>query len=142
MLSSDLIAHVKDGGVVAYPTSTLPGLACLPTKASLDALCRRFGVDNSARENHGALLDSKLLAEVYLELKGGRQSALALDAPVPGQAPASEATAVYQIPGHTRERPRPLAPRITAEERSAHRRFIAELGEKALAAWKRIENRS
>lgn len=38
MLSSDLIAHVKDGGVVAYPTSTLPGLACLPTKASLDAL--------------------------------------------------------------------------------------------------------
>jgi DNA polymerase-3 subunit epsilon len=41
--------------------------------ASLDALCRRFGIDNSAREKHGALLDSELLAEVYLELIGGRQ---------------------------------------------------------------------
>jgi DNA polymerase-3 subunit epsilon len=41
--------------------------------ASLDALCRRFGVDNSAREKHGALLDSEILAEVYLELIGGRQ---------------------------------------------------------------------
>jgi DNA polymerase-3 subunit epsilon len=45
---------------------------------SLDALCRRFGIDNSHREFHGALLDSELLAEVYLELRGGRQPGLAL----------------------------------------------------------------
>ena len=45
-------------------------------QASLDALCRRFGVDNSGREKHGALLDSELLAEVYLELMGGRQQGL------------------------------------------------------------------
>ena len=48
--------------------------------ASLDALCRRFGIDNSAREKHGALLDSELLAEVYLELIGGRQPGLVLAA--------------------------------------------------------------
>ena len=46
--------------------------------ASLDALCRRFGIDNSAREKHGALLDSELLAEVYLELIGGRQPGFGL----------------------------------------------------------------
>ena len=51
--------------------------------ASLDALCRRFGVDNSAREKHGALLDSEILAEVYLELIGGRQQDLVPD-PRPG----------------------------------------------------------
>jgi DNA polymerase-3 subunit epsilon len=46
--------------------------------ANLDALCRRFGIDNSSREKHGALLDAELLAEVYLELIGGRQPALGL----------------------------------------------------------------
>ena len=54
--------------------------------ASLDALCRRFGVDNSGREKHGALLDSELLAEVYLELQGGRQQGLELAASGPGAA--------------------------------------------------------
>ena len=49
-------------------------------QASLDALCKRFGVDNSAREKHGALLDSEILAEVYLELVGGRQQGFALTA--------------------------------------------------------------
>ena len=49
-------------------------------QASLDALCKRFGVDNSAREKHGALLDSEILAEVYLELLGGRQQGLTLSA--------------------------------------------------------------
>ena len=46
---------------------------------SLDALCKRYGIDNSRREKHGALLDSELLAEVYIELIGGKQSALSLD---------------------------------------------------------------
>ena len=58
---------------VAMARRKFPG-----SPASLDALCRRFGIDNSAREKHGALLDSELLAEVYLELIGGRQPDFAL----------------------------------------------------------------
>ena len=98
--------------------------------ASLDALCRRFGVDNSRREKHGALLDSEILAEVYLELVGGRQPDLVL-------APASQT----RNSGETREdetwrpgpRPVPLASRITAEETAAHEAFIGKLG--AAAIW-------
>ncbi len=106
-------------------------------QASLDALCRRFGVDNSGREKHGALLDTELLAEVYLELMGGRQQALVLDAASlpgppkePGDAttPAARGTTAYQVPA----RPRLLAPRITEAERAAHAAFIAEMGEQAL----------
>ena len=91
---------------------------------TLDALCRRFGVDNSAREKHGALLDSELLAEVYLELMGGRQPDLSLIMAVAG--PASGAA--WVVP----PRPRPLAPRLTLAEAEAHARFIAGLGEGAL----------
>ncbi len=91
---------------------------------TLDALCRRFGVDNSAREKHGALLDSELLAEVYLELMGGRQPDLSLIVAVAG--PASGAA--WVVP----PRPRPLAPRLTLAEAEAHARFIAGLGEGAL----------
>ena len=57
--------------------------------ASLDALCRRFGIDNTSRTLHGALLDSELLAEVYLELKGGRQPGFGLDAMAPSSRPSS-----------------------------------------------------
>ncbi len=102
-------------------------------QASLDALCRRFGVDNSGREKHGALLDCELLAEAYLELMGGRQQGLVLDvaatAPDGSGDPAS-ASAGYSAP----PRPRPLPPRITSAERAAHDVFIAELGEGALWA--------
>ncbi len=94
---------------------------------TLDALCRRYGVDNSAREKHGALLDSELLAEVYLELTGGRQPDLTLS------LVASEAQDAAWSPPR---RPRPLAPRITAEERAAHETFIAEMGQAAL--WTRL----
>ena len=104
-------------------------------QASLDALCRRFGVDNSGREKHGALLDSELLAEVYLELMGGRQQGLGLD---PGIARAARSgggvagpTSGYVPP----KRPRKLAPRITDSERAAHEEFVASLGEGAL--WNR-----
>jgi DNA polymerase III subunit epsilon len=92
--------------------------------SSLDALCRRFGVDNSGREKHGALLDSELLAEVYLELMGGRQPDLTLAIVV---ADGSTAVAWAVSP-----RPRPLAPRLTAAEAEAHSAFIATLGEAAL----------
>ena len=92
--------------------------------ASLDALCRRFGVDNSGREKHGALLDSEILAEVYLELIGGRQPDFGLS----GDA-ASDATGNAAITS-SRARPRPhtLPPRVTAEEDAAHQAFVATLG--------------
>ncbi|MFO1107303.1 MAG: DNA polymerase III subunit epsilon [Amaricoccus sp.] len=97
---------------------------------TLDALCRRFGVDNSARDKHGALLDSELLAEVYLELIGGRQPDLSLT--VVASAGAALDLANWSPP----PRPRALAPRITEAETAAHARFVAELGEAAL--WTRI----
>ena len=87
--------------------------------ASLDALCKRFGVDRSMREKHGALLDAELLTEVYLELTGGRQPGLELQraAPTPDAAPAPRAP-------RTRA-PRPHAP--TEAEAAAHAAFVATL---------------
>lgn len=104
-------------------------------QASLDALCRRFGIDNSGRQKHGALLDSELLAEVYLELMGGRQQGLGFGAgPGPaGAGQGGDAGAEYTPP----PRPRPLAPRITAAERAAHAAFIAGLGDAAV--WNRLD---
>jgi DNA polymerase III subunit epsilon len=94
--------------------------------SSLDALCRRFGVDNSAREKHGALLDSEILAEVYLELIGGRQPDFALSiAPDPRAGGPAEG---WRLPA----RPRPLPPRLTAEEAAAHAAFVESLGEGAI----------
>ena len=97
--------------------------------ASLDALCRRFGVDNSRREKHGALLDSEILAEVYLELVGGRQPDLVL-APIQSNSPASAG----QTDRDWRPRPRPTAlpARITAAETAAHEAFVAKLGDAAI----------
>lgn len=92
--------------------------------ASLDALCRRFGIDNSNRTLHGALLDSEILAEVYLELTGGRQPDFALSANQGNRAHAAEGEAAWRA----RPRKTPLAPRITEEERAAHSAFVAELG--------------
>ncbi|MEL7461620.1 MAG: DNA polymerase III subunit epsilon [Pseudomonadota bacterium] len=97
--------------------------------ASLDALCRRFGIDNSARTLHGALLDSEILAEVYLELIGGRQPDFALVENRTAQTSAVEVGA----PAATR--PAPLAPRLTPEEEAAHSAFVDEMGDAAL--WKR-----
>lgn len=93
---------------------------------SLDALCRRFGVDNSAREKHGALLDSEILAEVYLELIGGRQQGLSL-APTQTNRTAGETE-----DWRPRARPTPLASRLTAEEQAAHEAFVAKLGDAAI----------
>ena len=92
----------------------------------LDDLCVRYGIDNSRRTKHGALLDAEILAEVYLELIGARQAQLILV--------ESGVTAVGVETGAViiRVRPRPLAPRLTVEEREAHLAFVGTLGESAI----------
>jgi len=91
----------------------------------LDDLCARYAIDNSRRTKHGALLDAELLAEVYVELIGARQAQLVLSqATMPGQASGERII--------VRERLMPLLVTITAEERMAHRAFIATLGENAI----------
>jgi len=90
---------------------------------SLDGLCRRFAIDNSSRTQHGAMLDAELLAEVYLELIGGRQQGLALN-PLAGQSLRAGGAGTPALAG----RPTPLAPLLSAEERAAHDAFIAGLG--------------
>ncbi len=98
---------------------------------SLDALCKRYGVDNSRRTFHGALLDAELLAEVYTELMGGRQAALGLDAvETPVEGPDPEVAPDGFV--FRRER-RPL---LSPAEREAHEALVTRLGE--LAIWKRI----
>ena len=86
---------------------------------SLDALCRRFQIDLSARGKHGALLDAELLAEVYLELIGGRQPGLVL------AHDSSENTAVARPEDRKSRPPRPHAPSV--EEDAAHRAFMAKI---------------
>lgn len=98
---------------------------------SLDALCRRYGIDNSRRTKHGALLDSEILAEVYIELIGGKQAALSLDVVDAGPiALGDEALAIAPLP----PRPRPLASRLTEMERAAHAELVKKLGENAVWA--------
>lgn len=89
--------------------------------ANLDALCRRFGIDSSARDHHGALLDSQLLAEVYLELLGGRQHGLDLAS---GQHKEEAATALRPAAWAPRS-PRLHAP--SAEELAAHAAMLEDL---------------
>mgnify|MGYP003349521716 CR=1 FL=1 len=88
-------------------------------RVSLDELCRRFNIDLSGRAKHGALIDAELLAHVYLELLGGRQSKLELAPDDVERINAQNATR------RARSRPSPLNERLTAEEREAHARFIA-----------------
>ncbi|MEO8529773.1 MAG: DNA polymerase III subunit epsilon [Deltaproteobacteria bacterium] len=127
-----LNAELKWAGLAPLPMSrSLDTVALARNKfpgasASLDALCRRFGVDNSAREKHGALLDSELLAEVYLELIGGRQPDLVLS--VARNSDATQTSGAWK----PRPRPVPLPPRLTDAERTAHVEFVAKLGEKSL----------
>ena len=100
--------------------------------ASLDALCRRFGVDNTMREKHGALLDSEILAEVYLELIGGRQPDLVLGSAMSAATKGQIGDASWR----PRPRPVPLPPRITPEEIAAHEAMVARLGDAAI--WKKL----
>lgn len=94
---------------------------------SLDALCKRFNISLAEREKHGALIDTKLLAAVYLELNGGRERRLELS---PAQLRTAVAMAKQTAYG---PRPRPLPPRSTDEERATHLQFIkANLKDKAV----------
>lgn len=100
---------------------------------SLDALCRRYGIDNSRRTKHGALLDAELLAEVYIELIGGKQAALVLEPVVDAGAATISITLEGAVP---RSRPRPLAPRLDPVQLEAHGRLVAGLGDQSL--WARL----
>ena len=96
--------------------------------ASLDALCSRYGIDNSRRTKHGALLDAEILAEVYAELTGGRQTALVFTGPAArGWGGVSAAK--------RQPRPAPLLSALTVAEVAAHAAFVADLG--GAAVWLR-----
>ncbi len=112
---------------VAMARRKFPG-----SPASLDALCRRFGIDNSAREKHGALLDSELLAEVYLELIGGRQPDFALSV-------TTEASEMVVTEGwRPSPRAEPLTPRLSEAEAEAHAKLVASIGQNAI--WSRFSD--
>jgi DNA polymerase-3 subunit epsilon len=93
---------------------------------SLDALCKRYSIDNSARTKHGALLDAELLAEVYLQLIGGQQPGLDLSARRSGQGNGASAGPIIL------QRPEPLPANLAEAEQAAHAAFIEELGEAAV----------
>jgi DNA polymerase-3 subunit epsilon len=96
---------------------------------SLDGLCQRFGIDNSRRTKHGALLDAEILAEVYIELLGGRQASF-------GLADTRRVATPVRAGSERRSlsRPQPLPPRLTVAEQAAHRAFVATLGQEPV--WK------
>jgi DNA polymerase-3 subunit epsilon len=89
----------------------------------LDDLCSRYAIDNSRRTKHGALLDAELLAEVYIDLIGARQSQLIL-----AEAHRARTDSLGDAP--RRARLEPLAPRVTEADQLAHRAFVATLGDK------------
>ncbi|MFN3686901.1 DNA polymerase III subunit epsilon [Salinarimonas sp.] len=97
--------------------------------ASLDALCSRYGIDNSRRTKHGALLDAEILAEVYIELIGGKQKDLGLATPGLEARPLG-----IVLPSGPAVARRPAPSRLTDEERAAHAAFLARF--KAETVWK------
>jgi DNA polymerase-3 subunit epsilon len=109
------LARSRAVDTVALARRKFPG-----APANLDALCRRFGIDNSDRQLHGALLDASLLAEVYLELTGGRQAGLGFVAAQPADGPAPREGAAPLS-----RRPRPHA--ASAAEIAAHDELVAKL---------------
>jgi len=97
---------------------------------TLDALCKRYGIDNSKRDKHGALIDSLLLAEVYLELLGERQTDFLAATARAANGAGRGSGRNRQAPA--RQRPQPLPPRLTLEEKSLHAAFVETLGTEAI----------
>ncbi|WP_409361314.1 DNA polymerase III subunit epsilon [Bartonella heixiaziensis] len=95
---------------------------------SLDVLCKRFGIDNSHRVLHGALLDAEILADVYIELIGGKQGVLGFD----NSGSVVDTQCVNNAFSLVKARPQALPSRLSAQERSMHADFIKKMGEKAL----------
>lgn len=131
-----LNAELKSAGFPILPTARATDTLMIARQkfpgspASLDALCRRFGVDNSRREKHGALMDSEILAEVYLELVGGRQPDFGLANAAVAREPGAGRT---ETEWRARPRPTALASRLTPDEDAAHQGFVARMG--SIAIW-------
>jgi DNA polymerase-3 subunit epsilon len=118
------IPFARGVDTIAIAKRRFPG-----ARYSLDELCRRFNIDLSVREKHGALIDAGLLAEVYLELIGGRQTRLHL-------APSDANRVGVTVVRAARPRPIALPDLVSAAEREAHARFVAaELGNDAIWRW-------
>jgi len=126
----ELANKSKLPGDIAIDTLSIARKKFPGSPASLDALCRRFNIDNSARTLHGALLDSEILAEVYLELIGGRQPDFGLSDINTNDNKKLEENR------QTTKRPEPLKKRLTEEEEKAHSVFVKKLGENSV--WHKI----
>jgi DNA polymerase-3 subunit epsilon len=96
---------------------------------SLDALCKRYGIDNSERTKHGAIVDSLLLASVYVELLGERQAAFGLQT-LGGNATGADRRGAKRMA--SKPRPAPLPPRLSETDAAAHRSLIEKMGAKAI----------
>ncbi len=131
-------AELERNGFAEIPTSRFTDTLQIAREkfpgspASLDALCKRFGVSLSARDKHGAIIDSILLAEVYLQLKGGRMHTLGLD----GDKTKSTESILVPV---AKRRPSPLARLSTEEERTAHKVFVESMGDEMVGNkyWRR-----
>ena len=121
LLNHPLLPMSRTVDTVAFARRRFPG-----APASLDALCRRFDIDNSSRAKHGALLDAELLAEVYLELCGGRQPDLSLIGNEDGGSSEDGPAAVKRL--NPQKVPRPPRPHTAlANELAAHDAFLTKL---------------
>jgi len=121
-LDRDPIEMSQTIDTVALARKKFPG-----APASLDALCRRFGIDLSKREKHGALLDSELLAEVYLELIGGRQQGFGLDPVTERDNGDPELASVQPTGANERQYREPRPHQAGVAELAAHQAFVADL---------------
>jgi DNA polymerase-3 subunit epsilon len=123
-LSRPQLSAARAIDTIEIAKAKLPGV-----RYSLDELCKRFGIDLSARTKHGALIDAELTARVYLELVGGRQTRLRL-------APSDTAEGIDITVVAARQRPEPLPSRVDPAEAAAHAEFVAhELGNDAVWSW-------
>lgn len=119
-LDLPLIEFARATDTVLIARRMFPG-----SPANLDALCKRFNIDTSARTKHGALLDAELLADVYLELKGGRQASMTSLMQAEAAPAPKETAADLAFTGHTSIPPREFPP--TLEELAAHKAMIEKL---------------